>query len=208
MADEDRNRKTVGALIFEGFELLDLFGPLEMFGLLPETFTLSLVAEGREAVASAQGPRAQPDESFADGTAYDVLLVPGGRGTRQLVDDRTFLDWLSSTSQQAEITSSVCTGAPLLARAGLLDGRRATTNKLAWAWATSQGPKVLWQPRARWVVDGPFFTASGVSAGMDMSLALIAALTDEATADQVAVWAEYNRQHDPSDDPFAEAAGL
>ena len=119
-----------------------------------------------------------------------------------------FLNWLSSASQHAEITSSVCTGAPLLARAGLLDGRRATTNKLAWAWATSQGPKVLWQPRARWVVDGPFFTASGVSAGMDMSLALIAALTDEATADQVAVWAEYNRQHDPSDDPFAEAAGL
>ncbi len=200
--------RKVGAVIFPGFELLDLFGPLEMFGMLPETFTLSLVAESREAVPSAQGPRAQPDETFADGAPYDVLLVPGGRGARQLVDDTDFLNWLSSASQQAEITSSVCTGAPLLARAGLLDGRRATTNKLAWAWATSQGPKVLWQPRARWVVDGPFFTASGVSAGMDMSLALIAALADEKTADQVAVWAEYNRQHDPSDDPFAEAAGL
>lgn len=200
--------RKVGAVIFPGFELLDLFGPLEMFGMLPEAFTLSLVAESREAVPSAQGPRAQPDESFADGESYDVLLVPGGRGVRQLVNDRRFLDWLSSASQQAEIKSSVCTGAPLLARAGLLDGRRATTNKLAWAWATSQGPKVLWQPRARWVVDGPFYTASGVSAGMDMSLALIAALTDEATADQVAVEAEYRRQHDPSDDPFAEAAGL
>ncbi len=200
--------RKVGAVIFPGFELLDLFGPLEMFGLLPETFTLSLVAEGQEAVPSAQGPRAQPDETYADGASYDVLLVPGGRGTRQQVNNDIFLDWLSAASQKAEITSSVCTGAPLLARAGLLDGRRATTNKLAWAWATSQGPAVLWQPRARWVVDGPFYTASGVSAGMDMSLALIAAVTDEATADQVAVWAEYNRQHDPSDDPFAEAAGL
>ena len=149
-----------------------------------------------------------PDATFADGVSYDVLLIPGGRGARNEVDNPFFMDWLRTASQDAEITSSVCTGSALLARAGLLDGRRATTNKLAWQWATSQGPKVDWQPRARWVVDVPFYTSSGVSAGIDMSLALIAAHTDETTADDVARWAEYQRHRDPHDDPFAEAAGL
>ena len=200
--------RTVGALIFPGFELLDLFGPLEMFGMLREQFSIRLVAENREAVPSSQGPRSLPDDAFADGATYDVLLIPGGRGTRQEVDNPFLMDWLRTASQDAEITSSVCTGSALLARAGLLDGRQATTNKLAWEWSTSHGPKVDWQPRARWVVDGHFYTSSGVSAGIDMSLALIAALTDEATADDVARWAEYQRHRDPGDDPFAEAAGL
>ena len=200
--------RSVGALIFPGFELLDLYGPLEMFGMLPEQLSIRLVAEGREAVPSAQGPRALPDASFADAVSYDVLLIPGGRGTRREIDNGALMDWLRSTSQAAEVTSSVCTGSALLARAGLLDGRQATTNKRAWQWATSQGPKVDWQLRARWVVDGSFYTSSGVSAGIDMSLALIAAITDETTADEVARWAEYQRHRDPSDDPFAEAAGL
>ena len=200
--------RTVGALIFPGFELLDLYGPLEMFGMLREQLSIRLVAEGREPIASAQGPRALPDDSFADGKSYDILLIPGGRGARTEIDNPFFMDWLRVASQDAEITASVCTGSALLARAGLLDGRRATTNKLAWQWATSHGPKVDWQPRARWVVDEPFYTSSGVSAGIDMSLALIAALTDEATADEVARWAEYQRHRAPGDDPFAEAAGL
>lgn len=200
--------RTVGALIFPGFELLDLFGPLEMFGMLSEQLSIRLVAEGREAVPSAQGPRSLPDDTFSDGVSYDVLLIPGGRGVRKEVENPFFMDWLRTASQDAEITASVCTGSALLARAGLLDGRRATTNKLAWEWATSQGRKVDWQPRARWVVDVPFYTSSGVSAGIDMSLALIADLTDEATADEVARWAEYQRHRDPGEDPFAEAAGL
>lgn len=200
--------RTIGAVIFPGFELLDLFGPLEMFGMLREQLSIRLVAGGREAVPSAQGPRSLPDEAFTDSASYDILLIPGGRGARKEVDNPFFMDWLRTASQDAEITASVCTGSALLARAGLLDRRQATTNKLAWQWATSHGPKVNWQPRARWVVDSPFYTSSGVSAGIDMSLALIAAITDEATADEVARWAEYQRHRDPGDDPFAEVAGL
>ena len=102
----------------------------------------------------------------------------------------------------------MCTGSALLARAGLLDGRRATTNKAAFEWVCSQGERVDWQRRARWVEAGRFFTSSGVSAGIDMSLALIARILDDDTAQQVATWSEYEWHRDPDWDPFAEVYGL
>lgn len=200
--------KTVGALIFPGFELLDLFGPLEMFGLLPERFTIRLVAERERQVRSGQAPVARADDLFADGRHYDILLVPGGPGTRSEVDNGALLDWLRAQAESAEFVTSVCTGSALLAKAGLLDGRNATSNKKAFAWVQAQGPKVRWQAKARWVEDGRFLTSSGVSAGMDMTLALIARLHGEAQARQVAAWAEYDWHSDPNWDPFAEIYGL
>ncbi len=200
--------KTVGALIFPGFELLDLFGPLEMFGMLPEHYSIRLVAERERAVASGQAPVARPDDLFADGRAYDILLVPGGPGTRREVKNAALLDWLRRQAETADYVTSVCTGSAILAKAGLLDGRKATSNKMAFAWVQKQGPAVQWQARARWVEDGRFLTSSGVSAGMDMTLALIAHLHGEAQARQVATWAEYDWHSDPSWDPFAKVYGL
>jgi putative intracellular protease/amidase len=108
------------------------------------------------------------DYSLADCPRIDVMLVPGGIGTRREVQTALLLDWLRQRAAQAEIVSSVCTGAALLARAGLLDGRRATSNKLSFKWVTEQGPAVEWILRqARWVEDGKFATSSGVSAGID-----------------------------------------
>jgi putative intracellular protease/amidase len=102
------------------------------------------------------------DYGFPDCPPLDVLLVPGGPGTRQEVDNPVLIDWLATRGADAEIISSVCTGAALLARAGLLDGRAATTNKQAFAWVTEQGPRVRWVRRARWVDDGRVVTSSGV----------------------------------------------
>jgi putative intracellular protease/amidase len=196
--------RTIGVLLFPEFELLDVFGPLEMFGMLDE-FEIRLVAEQERFVASTQGPRSVIDDLFADERAYDVLLIPGGRGTRREVENPRLLDWLKAKAAGAEYVASVCTGSALLARAGLLDGIAATSNKLAFDWVKSQGPSVRWQSRARWVEAGKFFTSSGVSAGMDMSLALIARICGEAQAQRAATWAEYEWHQNPDDDPFAVA---
>lgn len=195
--------QTLGALIFPGFELLDLYGPLEMFGLLPERVEIRLVAEAEGPVASGAGPRALADDGFAAGRQYDLLLVPGGPGTRREVDNERLIGWLRRQGEAASQVATVCTGSALLARTGLLDGRKATSNKAAFDWVVRQGPAVDWQASARWVEDGKFWTSSGVSAGTDMALAWIARLWGRDTAEQAAVWAEYHWQSDPTRDAFA-----
>lgn len=199
--------RTLGAVIFPGFELLDLFGPLQMLGFLDAEIEIRLVAETAAPVPANRGPRSLPDASFGAQT-YDMILVPGGFGTRREVANPVLLDWLKHQAASAEILASVCTGSALLATAGLLDGRRATTNKYAWQWATGQGENVDWQTHARWVRDGNVYTASGVSAGIDMSLGLIADLFGEETAHKLANAAEYQWQSDPTQDAFADLYGL
>ena len=202
------SRWSIGVLLFDEFELLDVFGPLEMYGMLPGSFEICMVAENSGQVASRQGPKSIADCDFNSKRQFDILLVPGGPGTRREVDDQVMLDWLQNQSMGAEYVTAVCTGSALLARAGILDGRKATTNKRAYNWATSQSDKVHWIKQARWVEDGKFFTSSGVSAGMDMSLGLIARLSGEDVAEQVATWTEYEWHRDPGWDPFAEVYGL
>jgi len=202
------DRISLGVVLFDGFELLDVFGPLEMFGLLPEYFELFLVAESGDIVASNQGPRSVVDFGFSNSPQFNMLLVPGGSGTRREVHNPVLLEWLQRQADKAQFVASVCTGSALLARAGLLDGRRATTNKAAFDWVISQSDQVQWQKQARWVEDERFFTSSGVSAGMDMSLALIAEITDVDTAKQVATWSEYEWHQNPDWDPFAAIQGL
>ncbi len=200
--------KTVGTLLFPGFELLDVFGPLEMFGALREDFSLETVAETAGAVESRQGPKAIADVAIADAKPYDILLIPGGQGTRREVGNATLIDWLRRHAEKSHVVATVCTGTALLARTGLLDRHKATTNKAAFRWVMEQGPNVLWQPRARWVADGKYYTSSGVSAGMDMALALIASVKGPETAQAVAGYAEYHWNSDPDDDPFAALYGL
>ena len=200
--------RRIGALIFPGFELLDLFGPLEMFGMLKDSYDLQLVAETSASVASNQQVRANPDMTFEDSDRFDVLFVPGGMGTRREVGNMALLDWIRTASEQAEFVLSVCTGSLLLAGAGVLDGRRATTNKAAFTKIADQYQKVDWVKQARWVEDGKFITSSGVSAGMDMALGAIALMHDRETAAKVAMWSEYDWHQDKDWDPFAKMHGL
>ncbi|MCL6283236.1 DJ-1/PfpI family protein [Ruegeria sp. 2012CJ41-6] len=198
----------IGVLIFPGFELLDVFGPMEMFGLLPDKYELCMVAETPGPVASNQRLSAYAEHGLHDDDTYDILFVPGGAGTRKEIGNRPLLRWIAEVSAQAEYTLSVCTGSALLARAGLLDGRKAATNKSAFSWVEEQGPKVKWQRQARWVEDGPFITSSGVTAGMDMALGAIALMHGQDTARDVARWCEYTWQEDKTNDPFARMYGL
>jgi putative intracellular protease/amidase len=200
--------KTIGAVLFPGFELLDMFGPLEMFGMLEDAPDIQMIAATSEPVASRQGPKTVIDATFADRTAYDVLLIPGGPGTRPEVENEALIKWLGEASDASDLVTTVCTGTALLAKTGRLDGVSATSNKAAFAWVMEHGPKVNWKPEARWVEDGKFMTSSGVSAGMDMALAAVQRLYGEAEADRVAVRTEYDWKRDASWDPFAKIHGL
>jgi transcriptional regulator GlxA family with amidase domain len=201
-------QRTVGVLLFPGFELLDVFGPLEAFGHAADWFRCVTVAEQAGPVTSAQGARAVADHGFDDCPPLDILLVPGGMGTRREVDNAALIDWIAARARRAETTTSVCTGAALLARAGVLDGRRATSNKRAFGWVSGQGPKVTWVRQARWVDDGDVLTSSGVSAGIDMALHLIGRLAGPAVRDEIATRMEYTWHSDAAHDPFAKIYGL
>ena len=202
--------KIVGALLFEGFELLDVFGPLEAWGMLSYggEWRVVTTAERAGPVKSAQGPQAVADSSLADCPELDVILVPGGIGTRKAVANEPLLEWLRARAARAQVVTSVCTGSSLLARAGLLDGRRATSNKASFAWVQAQGPAVQWVKEARWVEDGRLVTSSGVAAGIDMTLAVIARLAGTDVAEGIAVRMEYEWHRDAGWDPFARVHGL
>lgn len=200
--------RRLGVLIFPGFELLDAYGPLEMWGNLRGKIEIVMVATEAGPVASAQGPKTVADFSLADCPKLDLILVPGGVGAIQMSGNAEALDWLRQRSAEAEITMSVCNGASILAASGLLDGRRATTNKAYWGLATAPGPNVDWVKQARWVDAGDIVTSSGVSAGIDMSLHVIERLFGENTATRLADMTEYEWHRDPTWDPFAKMHGL
>jgi transcriptional regulator GlxA family with amidase domain len=199
---------TIGTILFEGFELLDVFGPLELFGMLDARIKLVMIAEQEGPVRSNQGPTTLADFQMRGVQSLNVLMVPGGMGTRREVTNSAFLEDMARVAQNSVYVASVCTGSALLARAGLLDGKRATSNKRAFEWVKTQGPKVNWVAEARWVEDGKFFTSSGVSAGMDMTLGLIERLFDRATSVEIANRAEYEWHSEKNWDPFAKLNGL
>ena len=163
----------IGAVIFPDFELLDIYGPIEFFGMLNDRVSIKMLAEQPGEIKSNQGPKGVADTPLADAADLDVLLVPGGWGTRAGVSNEFFLELLRAKAESARFVASICTGSALLAKAGILNGKKATSNKMAFDWVTAQGPEVNWIREARWVEDGKYFTSSGVSAGMDMTLGLI-----------------------------------
>jgi transcriptional regulator GlxA family with amidase domain len=204
--------KRVAVVLFDGFTVLDVYGPVQAFGAsrivrsdgTPHRFfKIFTVADHAGPIKSGEGPSTHADHTFADVPDFDILLVPGGFGTRTAVEDAAFLSRLAALSRRAPITATVCTGSALLARTGLMDGRAATSNKLSWEWVVQQGPKVLWRRKARWVDDGDLVTSSGVSAGIDMALALIARLNGRDMAVAAARNMEYLWHEKADDDPFA-----
>lgn len=201
-------QRTVGILLFEGFELLDVFGPVELLSRLPERYRLLYFAPAVGPVRSGQGVQVVATHSFQDAPDVGIVLVPGGPGTRALVHDAGFLASLRGWASRSPLVTSVCTGSALLAAAGLLEGYRATSNKRAFAWASSQGEAVEWVAQARWVQDRDRWTSSGVAAGMDMTAALIRELDGEEEAERAAQEIELEIHRAAEWDPFAALNGL
>lgn len=167
-------------LVFHGVEVLDFAGPLEVLA------SLGCVTVGEAAEVTCQGGlRVRPDHLMAEAPPLDVLVVPGGPGTRRPErDTEPLVEFVRRGSRRAAINASVCTGAFLLARAGLLDGRRATTHR-RWRAALAERFPAIRPAEGRVVDDGDVVTAAGVSAGIDLGLHLLRRLRGaEAAADE------------------------
>ncbi len=200
--------RTLAAFVFPGFETLDYFGPIEMLGGLSEEIEVVTVAKASEPVPSVHGQKIVIDNQLSDKDDYDLILIPGGDSALvECVDDET-LEWISRASANAERVMAVCTGTVILGMSGVLDGRKATTNKIDFTSTVHLAPNVEWVKEARWVEDGKFFTSSGVSAGMDMALAVLADLFGNNVAEEMAISCEYDWHKEPHWDPFAKLAAL
>lgn len=193
---------TVAILLFNNFETLDVFGPAEVFGILKEDYQVSFYSQSGGLVSNAHGVTILTKELTEIQNGVDVLLIPGGYGTRPEVNNALLIDLIREISNASKYVLTVCTGTALLARTGLLDGKKATSNKRAFDWVMTQGPEVHWIRKARWVVDGKYYTSSGVSAGMDMTLGFLQDIHGEAYALEVASKIEYTWNRDKDEDPF------
>lgn len=195
-------KKKIGIVLYPEFEALDVFGPVEMWGNLPD-YQVVTVSEHGGAVKSVQGVETNATYSFANAPQFDILMVPGGMGSRAEVHNPAMLEFIRKQNKQSTWTTSVCTGSAILAQAGILKGYKATSNKLAYEFATNQDPDVVWQRNARWVIDGKYVTSSGVSAGTDMALGLVEKLYDRSFAKRIARESEYIWNDNPAIDPFS-----
>ena len=195
-------RKRVGILIFPQVEVLDFCGPFEVLAAVrldearrreqPSPFDVFLVAERAEPVAANGGLRILPDHTLATCPPLDLLVVPGGWGVRQEINNEPLLAWIAERGRQVKTLASVCTGAMLLGRAGLLDGRHATTHWGSLNWMRESFPSVMVEDQSRFVEDGHVITSAGVSAGIDMALRLVARCYGEDIARATARHMEYH----------------
>ena len=181
----------VAILIFDGLTALDAIGPYDVLRQVPGWEVTFVGKEAGELRTEAGGLGLVADVAIADAGEPDILLVPGGSGTRSLLAYAEVLDWVRAVDRDTKWTTSVCTGALVLAAAGLLDGRRATTYWQSFDELRDLGVEPV---TSRWVEDGKYLTAAGVSAGIDMALHLVA----EEVAPEVSQAVQLGIEYDPS----------
>ena len=186
---EDGSEKVIALVLFPEMTLLDLVGPLQVLKSLPAPYRTVVVGERKEPMTTDVGLALTPERTFAEVPRPFAVVVPGGPGSVAAMGNEAVQSYLRSAAPRAEVVSSVCTGALVLAATGLLEGRRATTH---WAYARELDKLGAHYVRERWVEDGKFITAGGVSAGIDMAIALAARLTDRATAQRIQLGIEYD----------------
>ena len=194
----------VNILLFDKFETLDVFGPVEVFGRLPDVFKLNFMSFSGGLIESSQNVRVDTNLYENKNNIDKILFVPGGGGTREKVNDVNFTKFIRNMASESKYILSVCTGSALLARAGILNGKRATSNKRAFKWVVEQGQDVHWVKEARWVNDDKIYTSSGVSAGIDMALGFIGDLFGKEKELEISKGIEYMWNENSEYDPFAE----
>ena len=190
----------INVILFSDFETLDVFGPVEVFGKV-ENYTIEYYSQQGGTISNKDGLKMET-QKIDNIKINDVLFIPGGSGTRNEVDNIEFLSSIKVLAEKSKYVLTVCTGSALLARAGLLDGKKATSNKRAFDWVKSNSDKVNWIQQARWIIDGKYYTSSGVSAGIDMALGFISDLQGKDIAEAIAFRIEYNWQSDKEHDDF------
>ena len=188
--------RNLAILIFEDVEVLDFCGPFEVFSVAnrftePAAFKVVTVAENAGPVLARGGLSVNPHHRLGDCPRPDLLLVPGGQGTRQEMHNAVLIEWIKARSQEAELVLSVCTGALLLAKAGLLDGLEATTHHGANDLLREVAPKTTVHADRRFVDNGRVICSAGVAAGIDMSLHVLGRLLGIEVAEKAARQMEY-----------------
>ncbi len=191
-----RKQRSVGILVFPEVEVLDFCGPFEVFASASEgrmrLFSVSVVGETTDVVSCRGGLLVKPNIGFADAPQFDLIVVPGGFGTRTEIDNPVVIDWIRAQDAATEITASVCTGALLLAKAGLLDDVPVTTHWDAFDELLGYFPHLQTDTTRRVIDSGHIVTSAGVSAGIDMALAMVERLHGRAIAEDTARGMEYD----------------
>ena len=193
--------RQVAILLFDEVEVLDFAGPFEVFSVCGrrsqlEPFAVSTVSERGQSVRARNGLTITPSHSFASCPPVDLLLVPGGFGTRREMRNPIILEWVATHGRTCELLLSVCTGALILGSAGLLDGLSATTHHMAFPELRAAAPRARVEEGARIVDNGRVILSSGVSAGIDMSLHVVGRLLGDDLARETARYMEYEGRWD------------
>ncbi len=195
--------RNVAILIFDDVEVLDFCGPFEVFAATgrhnrPVPFNVYTVAEKPGPVTARYGLSVNPGYTIDDCPQPDILLIPGGQGTRREMDNPALIDWIKDSTPNVELLLSVCTGALLLARAGLLEGLAATTHHRALDLLREAAPNATVQPEQRFVDNGKIVLSAGISAGIDMSLHVVSRLLGKDAAIETAHHMEYDWRLEPT----------
>ncbi|KAI0081454.1 class I glutamine amidotransferase-like protein [Panus rudis PR-1116 ss-1] len=218
-----RTTLKIAVTLFPGVNTLDYAGPIEVLSTLsPELLATGLIGDSpydvestyfgytKDPIKPMAGPKVIPDKTYDEvgaGEQYDVIVVPGGFGSEPQNVKPPVLSFLQKQAPGAKYVLSVCTGSWLLAQAGLLEGKRATTNRALFKRVQEATSNVQWDPKARWVVDGKYWTAAGVTAGIDTAYAFLENLVGKELTTKARALLEYNVRSQ-EDTEFAQYNGL
>ncbi len=192
-------KRKLGIVVFHDVEVLDFAGPFEVFSVTKEQnnnelFDISLISVGEKNVVAKNGLNIVADFSIKEINHLDILLIPGGQGVRPLVYNSEFIEWVMSVSKESELVLSVCTGALVLAKAGLLDGLKATTHHQAYGELRELITNTeIVEGGLRYVDNGRVITSGGISAGIDMSFHVIDRLFGKEISEKTADYMEYRK---------------
>lgn len=186
----------INCLVFNEFETLDLFGAVEVLGQVEECCIKYFSINGGKIINKDNVQIMTENINRIE--KYEVLFIPGGKGTRILVNDNKFVQKLKIVAEKSLWCLTVCTGSALLAKTGLLDHCEATSNKMAFEWVKTNGKNVKWKYDARWAADKKYYTSSGISAGIDMSLGFVCDRFGEEKAKEIAKKMEYEWKNNPN----------
>jgi len=195
-------KKEVIVLLFDNYETLDVFDPVEIFGRLTELYDIQFYSLNGGIIGNQHNAKIITKPLSELKEHNDILLIPGGIGTRTMVGNTVFLNKTKEVADSCDYVLTVCTGSAILAKIGLLDNRHATSNKRAFEWVITNGANVKWDRNARWTVDGKYYTSAGVSAGIDMSLGFLSDHFGIEFARKTAGDIEFNWTEDKNDDIF------
>lgn len=193
------SQRTVGILLFNEVEVLDFAGPFEVFSITTlhnsndKLFNVSTISENGELVTARNGLKVYPDYSFVNHPPFDIVIIPGGYGAEEVeINNPNVINWIKNQQAKVEFMTSVCTGALLLAKAGILDGKRATTHWMDLDRLEKEYPSVLVQRDTKFIDEGSIITSGGISAGINMSFHLISRLHGIEVAKETAKRMEYD----------------